>query len=102
MQTPQAILDSARGERCTFRIAGPWICDPETVVCCHLPDGSGGSNRLTGPLSFAYGCNHCHDRIDGRVYYEFGPGDKEFYMRRAHNRTLNRLIAKGLITVKGL
>ena len=56
MKTPKRIMNAARGEECTFEIPGVCNHDPKTVVACHLPDGSGGSNRLTGPLSIAFGC----------------------------------------------
>jgi hypothetical protein len=93
-------MNAARGEQCTFQI--PRVCnhDPETVVACHLPDGSGGSSRLTGPLSIAFGCHNCHDFIDRRVSVDgYDDGDREFYMRRGLMRTLNRLIEKGLVRI---
>lgn len=96
MKTPAKIMAAAEGENCTLAI--PNICchDPKTTVTCHLPDGTGGSNRLTGPLSIAFGCHCCHDAIDGRrrdITHE----DKEFFMRRGMNRTINRLIERGLV-----
>lgn len=96
-------MDSARGENCTINVAGVCCYNPETTVYCHFPDGSGGSNRLTGPIHGGYGCNTCHDSIDGRWgSRDFSSDSKEFYMRRSMNRTINRLIEKGLITVSGL
>lgn len=104
-RTPKAIMDSARGEACTLGI--PFVCnhDPETVVFCHHNDGTGGSNKLTGPLTGGYGCSACHDVIDGRSDIVLGYEEKrdlEFYKRRSMIRTLNRLIAKGLVKVSGL
>lgn len=100
MRTPKKIMDGARGEPCTLNIPGICNYDVETSVMCHLSDGSGGSARLAGPLSIAIGCSACHDMIDGRNYkaldLEF-ENDREFYLRRGMNRTLNKLIEKGLI-----
>ena len=100
MRTPKVITQSAKDEDCTLNIAGVCNYDPETVVACHLSDGSGGSNRLTGPLNICFGCSRCHDEIDGRT--RIIEADLQFYMRRAMNRTINRLIEKGLVQVKGL
>ena len=65
MKTPKRIMDAAKGEMCTLNIVGVCNYDPETTVACHLPDGTGGSNRLTGPLSIAFGCSGCHFYLDG-------------------------------------
>ena len=104
MRTPKVITQSAKDEDCTLQIPGVCNYNPETTVYCHFPDGRGGSNKLTGPLNGGYGCSKCHDVIDGRVYWfsHERAVEKEFYMRRAMNRTINRLINKGLIQVKGL
>lgn len=93
-------MSAARGESCTFQIPGVCNADPDTVVGCHLPDGSGGSSRLTGPLSLAFGCSNCHDFIDRRVHISgFDDSDREFFMRRGMMRTINRLIEKGLVRI---
>ena len=103
MRTPKVITQSAKDEDCTLAIVGVCNYDSSTVVVCHLSDGSGGSNRLTGPLNICFGCSRCHDEIDGRTGYKLTTEvQREFYMRRAMNRTINRLIEKGLVTVKGL
>jgi len=102
LKTPKAIMDAARDESCTLNI--PAGCDwgTETTVYCHFPDGTGGSNRLTGPLCGGFGCQGCHAIIDGRTPPALSNEDQEFYMRRSANRTINRLIERGLVTVKGL
>ena len=103
LKTPKDIMDAAKGEQCTLQIAGVCNYDSETVVACHLPDGSGGSNRLAGALSIAFGCSSCHAVLDGRVGLSLVSGeDREFYMRRGMNRTINRLIDRGLVKVSGL
>jgi hypothetical protein len=98
VKTPKRIMDAARGEPCTLNIAGVCSYDNETTVVCHLPDGSGGSNRLTGPLSIAFGCSECHDVLDGRTTVLVAE-DREFYMRRGQSRTINRLIEMGLVRI---
>lgn len=99
MKTPKKIMQAAKGQRCTFNIAGECNYDSNTTVSCHLPDGSGGSNKLTGPLSLAFGCSGCHDVIDGRVFSEISAEDKEFYMRRGMMRAINRLIELRLVKI---
>ena len=101
MKTPKAIMNAARDEKCLLDIVGVCNHDRQTTVACHLGDGSGGSSKLTGPLSIVFGCSSCHDRIDGRTTKpKMRPEDKEFYMRRGMMRTVNRLIDMGLVKIK--
>ena len=103
MRTPRDLTQSAKDESCTLNIVGVCNHHQETTVWCHLSDGSGGSNKLTGVLNGCYGCSSCHDEIDGRTGYKLTTElQREFYMRRANKRTINRLIEKELVTVKGL
>ena len=96
----QKLRDSARGEECTLQIHPYCNQNPETVVLCHLPSGSGMGQK--SPDYFAvYGCSSCHDIIDGRnsnaaddVKYEV-----EAIMRRALFRTWERMINKGMIKI---
>ncbi|MGR2681563.1 nuclease domain-containing protein [Chromobacterium haemolyticum] len=97
----QAIRNSASGEECALQIAGVCNGRTDTTVLCHLPDESHGMARKADDLSAAYGCSSCHDAIDGRAPHNWQPGEKDFYMRRGMVRTWRRLLAKGLITIKG-
>lgn len=97
MKTPKRIMDAAKGEPCTLNIVGVCSYNLETTVFCHHPDGTGGSNRLTGPLSGGFGCHDCHQFIDGRTPPGLHGEDREFYLRRSMMRTLNRLIERGLV-----
>jgi len=90
LKTPRKIMAAARGEKCTLNIVGVCNHARETTVVCHLPDGAGGSNKLTGPLSIAFGCSSCHAVLDGRENVPLE--DKEFYMRRGMMRTMTRLV----------
>ena len=101
-KTPKKIMNAAKGENCTFAIPGHCNYDPLTVVAAHLPDYSGGSSRLAGPLAIGFACGGCHDVIDRRVPTHINNEDREFYMRRAQTRTINRLIDRGLVKVDGL
>jgi hypothetical protein len=97
------LRDSARGEDCTLQIYPYCNGNPETVVLCHLPSGSGMGQK--SPDWFAvYGCSSCHDIIDGRVT---NAQIKLFLMRNdltdiantALYRTWERMIDKGLIKI---
>ncbi len=94
----QKLRDSARGEECTLQF--PVICNgnPETTVLCHLPDESHGMGRKSDDISVAYGCSACHDMIDGRCGNIVLVGADATF-RRAQNRTLRRMIEKGLIKI---
>jgi hypothetical protein len=91
-----AIRKSARGEQCTLAIAGVCCGDPATVVACHL--SSGGMGAKCSDLDVAFGCHACHAWVDQRQ------GDqscRDWYLRRAHVRTLERLWELGILVVKG-
>lgn len=93
------IRASARGELCTFQIAGVCNYDRETTVLCHLPDESNGWGQKASDHCAAYGCSACHDCIDRRSGPVLSGEDREFYMRRAMVRTWRRLLAKRVITI---
>jgi hypothetical protein len=97
-----AIRLSAKGEECTFQLPGVCSHNREETVLCHLPDESHGMARKSDDISAAYGCRSCHDAIDGRVAYDWEPGEREWYLRRAMSRTWRRLIQKGVIKIAGL
>ena len=94
--------DAARGEDCTFQIAGVCRNRIDTTVLCHLPDESHGMAQKSDDISAAIGCCDCHDAIDGRNgSVKLSSEDKEFYMRRAQVRTLRVMYKKGLLSIKG-
>jgi hypothetical protein len=95
----QKLRDSARGEECTLQIFPYCNGNPETVVLCHLPSGSGMGQK--SPDWFAvYGCSTCHDIIDKRMRVE--PRiefDIQCIEQDALFRTWNRMLEKGLIKI---
>lgn len=101
-KTPRQVMQAARGEACTLNIEGVCNYNTDTTVCAHLSFGEGGGARRTGPLSVAFACSDCHDAIDGRTGVDLDSCDRDFYLRRAQIRTINRLIHLGVVTVKGL
>lgn len=58
----------AKGRECQIRIPGVCNRNPEKVVLCHLhkPSIGGGMSLKGNDLIAAYGCNSCHDAVDGR------------------------------------
>ena len=94
----QKLRDSARGEDCTLQIHPYCNGNPETVVLCHLPSGSGMGQK--SPDWFAvYGCSSCHDIIDGRITNTFSNGTVTVLEQNALFRTWSRMIEKGLIKI---
>ena len=93
----QKLRDSARGEECTLQIFPYCNQNPETVVLCHLPSGSGMGQKSHDWFA-VYGCSSCHDILDGR-----GDGvtrtERTAIMLMALHRTWERMIEKGLINV---
>lgn len=95
----QKLRDSARGEDCTLQIHPYCNGNPETVVLCHLPSGSGMGQK--SPDWFAvYGCSSCHDIIDKRKTLTDDSDEFiEKYKSAALFRTWERMIEKGLIKI---
>ena len=93
------LRDSARGEDCTLQIHPYCNGNPETVVLCHLPSGSGMGQK--SPDWFAvYGCSSCHDLIDNRTRQNgIDSIEIRYYSHRALFRTWSRMIEKGLIKI---
>lgn len=65
----KAIMRSAAGKPCTLRISnfypGHRCSGPETTVGTHLPVWGKGISTKTTDMAVAYGCQHCHDILDG-------------------------------------
>lgn len=95
----QKITKAARGQDCTLNILGVCNHNPETVVLCHLPDESHGMGMKASDISGAFGCSACHDAIDGRALSVELLGKKEWYMRRAISRTMEKLFELGVLKV---
>ena len=99
---------SAHGEGCTIQKVGACLHDPKTVVLVHMRwlGDCGGSLKPTD-LQAVYACSGCNRWTDSptpaetadRAAYE---AERDFYCLRALVRTQLRMVAKGLITVKGI
>lgn len=92
------ITDSAKGEQCTLRIPGVCNFNPETTVFAHM--NGGGMAYKHHDIHGCYGCNCCHDFIDGRGGCTHD--DKINYSHeilRAMIETQSKLLDKGLIKI---
>lgn len=96
----QKLRDSAKGEECCFQIPGICSFDSEKTVLCHLPDESHGMGLKANDLGCAaYGCYNCHQQIDRREKSILSDCEREFYMRRALQRTIVRMHERNLIRI---
>lgn len=57
---------AAAGKPCMIRIPGICCFDSSTTVLCHYRLGTGGSLKPDDAQG-AWGCNTCHDAVDGRT-----------------------------------
>lgn len=87
---------SAKGQPCTFQIAGVCNHDPETVVLCHLPSEIKGAGNKSDDWHAAFGCYACHEAID---QHRLSKEDELFYSFRALQRTQRYWIDAGLIVI---
>ena len=91
---------SARGKDCTIRIPGH--CKPapdnETTVLCHVNGGGMASKHHN--MHGAYGCNVCHDIVDGRhPVREFSHDDIKLMHLEGVIRTQIIMIDEGILKV---
>ncbi len=94
------ITDSSRDKECTLNISGVCNYDSETTVFAHLPSEKGGKGFKSSDLCCCDACSSCHDCLDGRRFDGEFETHKEFYMRRAQLRTLERLFDEGILCIK--
>ena len=59
----------AKGRDCQIRLDGACGNNRDTVVLCHIhkPSISGGMGLKAEDELGAWGCNTCHDIVDGRI-----------------------------------
>jgi len=102
------VRQSAAGEGCALQVARVCSGRPETVVLAHLRWlGDCGAGMKPTDLQAVYACSECNRWTDSptpaetadRLQYE---ADRNFYALRAIVRTQLRMVAKGIITVKGM
>lgn len=98
--TIPALTRTARGEDCAFNVPGvcPLIPADPTVVWCHSNEEDHGKGKsLKAHDCFgAFGCVHCHNWYDRTR----DPRRAEIF-RKAKDRTMYRLFAKGALKVIG-
>lgn len=100
------ITDSARGEICEVQLPG---CPSpvEGVVWAHsnkLRHGK-GVGKKSADIFGAYACNdYCHAIYDGQKPLPIGVSRDEVEDRfqAGHDRSLIKLIIKGLVVIKGM
>lgn len=89
---------SAKGEQCSLRLSPRCTDEYGAVVLCHI-GRSRGIGIKCGDHFAVYGCNHCHDVIDGRVKSEFSRDEIDAQKLRALEETQLKFISKGLLNV---
>lgn len=88
--------ESAEGEECTLRFFGVCNGRTDTTVYCHsnfLVDGKG--TGLKAKLG-CYGCDKCHDVLDGRRRTHLTYEELEAEFLRAVQETHERMDSKGV------
>lgn len=94
------LLDSAKGQECTFHFPGTCNHDRETTISAHLSDDTRGAARKADDFASVHSCSSCHDFFDRRLWLgtDIEP-DIHWYALRAFIRTLRNRIERGLIFI---
>lgn len=93
------LREAARGEECTLQIFGCCVGGTETTVLAHLHDETFGRGQKADDTSAVFACFGCHDEIDGRTR-KTGGADLTWYKLRALQRTIRRLVERGVLSVR--
>jgi hypothetical protein len=90
------ITKSARGQACTIRLDGCYGgANNENVVFCHINGGGMGMKALD--IHGAYGCFHCHNKIDLREPSNYSKEELLLSHLMGMKRTQEILVSKGLM-----
>lgn len=95
----KALRKAARGEECTLKIFGVCVGGTDTTVLAHLHDETFGRSQKADDCSAVFACFGCHNEIDGRTRKTEGE-DLTWYKLRALQRTIRRLIERGILRVR--
>ena len=90
---------SAKGQPCTLQIFPYCQENRETVVLCHLNSLAKGMAFKSQDYFGVYGCNICHDIIDGRRQTLIEKDEILKCQMRGLERTWEIMIGEGLIQV---
>lgn len=91
------LRQSAKGQPCTFRLAGICNFNPETSVLCHVPCGMRGTAHKGPDVVAAIGCSACHQVLDQEPWKVDGND-----IVRALAETWMYWLRMGLIKVAGV
>lgn len=94
------LRDGARGQRCQLQLPGICLGGTDTTVLAHLPSAPHGLALKGDDLIAVEACRACHDAIDGRVPYDWQPGEKSAVMYEALTRQLHSWVVRGLIRIQ--
>ncbi len=92
------LTKAARDRACQIRVPGYCCGNPETVVGCHVRMiGISGFGLKAPDVFIAWGCQSCHDVVDGRTKTEFSYDERRLLLLEGMLRTQNILWREGLI-----
>ena len=90
------LTKSAKGQQCQIRIPGVCRNETDTVCLCHLNGSGWGLKALD--IHGAYGCQRCHDVVDGSVPVGWDSDLLKLWFLEGVIRTQTIMVKNGLIT----
>lgn len=88
----------ASGQPCLIRVPDACCFDPARVVLCHVRlAGLTGMGLKNEDLLAAFGCQPCHDIVDGRTRSDYTYEQRRLMLLEAVMRTQAMWIKRGLI-----
>ena len=95
----KALREGARGQCCKVQLPGVCEGGTETTVLAHLPSAPHGMALKGDDLIAVEACAACHDAIDGRIRYDWQPGEREEVLFVGLSRQLHSWVARGLVAI---
>lgn len=88
----------ARGEDCLIRVPGHCCGNPDSTVWCHLRMIGISGFGLKSPHALgAFGCQPCHDVVDGRMPSIYSHDEQRALLLEGMARTQYLLIQRGVL-----
>lgn len=86
----------AEGQRCLIRIPG--VCVTQPTVLCHVRMvGISGMSMKAEDLLASYGCQACHDVVDGRSWSAYSDDERRLMLLEGVMRTQQQWIKRGIV-----
>lgn len=92
------LRDDARDKPCAIRVPGYCCFDPSRTVLCHVRvSGISGMSMKAPDVIAAFGCQPCHDVVDGRTKTNFTASERRLMLLEGMARTQTQWVKREVL-----